>query len=101
VEQTSAQARGQIYMVSGNWIVLFGFLPIDLAFLGSNLLKIPEGGWLPILIGLLLSKLMTTRRTGAGLLARQIPATSNTEDVTVTFHAPTSQTMKVGLQVGI
>ncbi len=26
---------------------------------------------------------------------------SNTEDVTVTFHAPTAQTMKVGLQVGI
>lgn len=43
-------------MVSGNWIVLFGFLPI--------------------LIGLLLFKLMMTRRTGAGLLARQIPATT-------------------------
>jgi KUP system potassium uptake protein len=132
VEQTSAEARGQIYMSSVNWVLmiaaiglvlgfrssgnlaaaygvavnstmaittvlafnvarerggwslptslvfLFGFLAIDLAFLGSNMFKIPQGGWLPLLIGMLLFTLMTTWRTGAGLLAREIAATTPT-----------------------
>ncbi len=131
VEQTSADARGQIYMPSVNWVLmiaaiglvlafrssgnlaaaygvavnstmaittvlafniarerggwslptslmfLFGFLAIDLAFLGSNLLKIPQGGWVPLLIGLLLFTLMTTWRTGASLLAQQIAANTS------------------------
>ena len=48
------------------------FLAIDLAFLGSNALKIPDGGWLPLLIGLVLFALMTTWRRGSTLLAEQI-----------------------------
>ncbi|MEP6970450.1 MAG: KUP/HAK/KT family potassium transporter, partial [Betaproteobacteria bacterium] len=56
---------------------LFGFLSIDLAFLGSNMLKIPQGGWLPLLIGLLLFTVMTTWRTGASLLAQQIAANTS------------------------
>lgn len=51
---------------------LLGFLTIDLGFLGSNLLKIPDGGWLPLLIGLALFTIMTTWRRGAGLLSDQI-----------------------------
>ncbi|MHB1239746.1 MAG: KUP/HAK/KT family potassium transporter, partial [Gammaproteobacteria bacterium] len=53
-------------------VFLLGFLAIDLGFLGSNLLKIPDGGWLPLLIGLVLFTVMTTWRRGAGLLADQI-----------------------------
>ena len=55
---------------------LFGFLAIDLGFLGSNLMKIPEGGWLPLLIGLALFTVMTTWRRGASLLAEQIAGTT-------------------------
>lgn len=130
VEQTSADARGQIYMPAVNWALmaaaiglvlafrssgnlaaaygvavnstmaittvlafnvaherggwrlpaalafLFGFLAIDLAFLGANLLKIPDGGWLPVLIGLALFTVMTTWRTGARLLAERIAKTT-------------------------
>ena len=130
VAQTSADARGQIYMPAVNWILmiaaiglvlafhssgnlaaaygvavnstmaittvlafrvarerggwklpaalafLIGFLAIDLGFLGSNLLKIPDGGWLPLLIGALLYTVMTTWRRGAEMLAEQIANTT-------------------------
>jgi len=126
VEQTSATARGQIYMPSVNWFLmiaaiglvlvfqssgnlaaaygvavnstmaittvlafnvalerggwsvpkavalLIAFLAIDLGFLGANLATIPDGGWLPLLIGLTLFAVMTTWRRGAALLAAQI-----------------------------
>jgi KUP system potassium uptake protein len=131
VAQTSADARGQIYMPAVNWVLmvaaiglvvafrssgnlaaaygvavnsamaattvlafnvarerggwrlpaallfLLGFLSIDLGFLGSNLLKIPEGGWLPLLIGLVLFTAMTTWRKGASLLAERIAETAS------------------------
>ena len=55
---------------------LLVFLAIDLGFLGSNLLKIPDGGWLPLLIGVMLFTVMTTWRRGASLLAEQITNTT-------------------------
>jgi KUP system potassium uptake protein len=130
VAQTSADARGQIYMPAVNWVLmvaaiglviafrssgnlaaaygvavnsamavttvlafnvarerggwslpaallfLLGFLSIDVGFLGSNLLKIPEGGWLPVLIGVVLFSAMTTWRKGASLLAQAIAETN-------------------------
>jgi KUP system potassium uptake protein len=126
VEQTSAEARGQIYMPTVNWLMMIAaiglvlafrssdnlaaaygvavnstmaittilafnvarerggwrlpaalaflvvFLSIDLGFLGSNLLKIPDGGWLPVAIGLALFAIMTTWHRGSELLAEQI-----------------------------
>ena len=47
------------------------FLIIDLVFLGANLLKLFEGGWLPVTIGLFLMILMLTWRRGAALLAEK------------------------------
>lgn len=59
---------------------LLGFLAIDLGFLGSNFLTIPDGGWLPLTIGALLFAVMTTWRRGSGILAAQIAnATTNLE----------------------
>jgi KUP system potassium uptake protein len=45
------------------------FLVIDLAFLGANLLKVPQGGWVPLLIGCLLVLIMLTWRKGSRILA--------------------------------
>jgi KUP system potassium uptake protein len=44
------------------------FLLIDLAFLGSTLLKIPEGAWFTLLIGLGLLALMTSWKRGRDLI---------------------------------
>ena len=44
--------------------VSFVFLLVDLAFFGANLMKIREGGWIPLLLGLLIFTAMTTWRRG-------------------------------------
>ncbi len=54
------------------------FLAIDLTFFGANLLKLFQGGWLPIMIGACIFTGMTTWKTGrrvvaARLVARAIP----------------------------
>ena len=43
------------------------FLTIDLAFFGANVLKIPDGGWVPLLIGSVIFTLMTTWKAGRKL----------------------------------
>ena len=45
------------------------FLAVDLIFLMANLLKIFEGGWLPLAVGLSLMLLMLTWRRGTRILA--------------------------------
>lgn len=54
-----------------SWFVIIpllaGFFAIDLAFLGSNLLKVPHGGWVPLVIGLFMILVMTTWLRGSRL----------------------------------
>jgi len=59
-------------------VFLIGFLIIDLTFLASNAMKVPDGGWLPLLIALLLFTLMTTWRRGSTLLIEQFNNISTT-----------------------
>ena len=51
-----------------------GFGVIDLGFLAANLLKIPDGGWFPLLLGLAVFTLMTTWRTGRSLVTARMQA---------------------------
>jgi len=51
---------------------LISFLLIDLAYLGANLMTIPDGGWLPLVMGTLLFSVMTTWRRGTILLSQHI-----------------------------
>ncbi len=44
------------------------FLLIDLTFLGANLLKVVEGGWVPLALGAVLMVVMYTWRRGSRLL---------------------------------
>lgn len=48
------------------------FFVIDLAFFSSNLLKLAEGGWFPILIGGAVFTLMVTWKDGRELLSRSL-----------------------------
>jgi len=45
------------------------FLIVDSAFLGANLLKIPQGGWFPLVVGAILFFMMSTWRRGRKILA--------------------------------
>ena len=51
-------------------VVFAGFLVVDAAFFGSNLLKIVEGGWIPLLVGCAIFIVMTTWHDGRDALDR-------------------------------
>jgi KUP system potassium uptake protein len=54
-------------------ILLSGFfLLIDLAFFGANIIKIPHGGWFPLVVGALIFLLMTTWKKGRRILAARL-----------------------------
>ncbi len=68
------------------------FLVMDLAFWASNLVKIPAGGWFPLVVAGAIYVLMTTWRSGRRLLAsrmkaREIPITDFIDNVMQ--HPPT------------
>ncbi len=48
------------------------FIVIDLAFFSANVLKIPDGGWVPLLIGSIIFTLMTTWKSGRTLLLKRM-----------------------------
>jgi KUP system potassium uptake protein len=52
--------------------ICFPFMVMDLAFLGANLVKIPDGGWLPLVVGSMVFGLMTTWRTGRVLVGKRL-----------------------------
>ena len=47
-------------------------LTIDLSYFGANTLKIMQGGWFPLVLGLLMFAVMTTWRRGRELVVREI-----------------------------
>lgn len=52
------------------------FLTIDSAFLFSNLLKVVDGGWFPLLVGSLFMALMLTWRSGRKVLSQSLMAST-------------------------
>jgi KUP system potassium uptake protein len=57
----------------GKALLLCGLLlAVDLAFLGANALKIPHGGWFPIVVAAVLYLLMTTWHRGRAILSRRM-----------------------------
>jgi KUP system potassium uptake protein len=64
-----AVARGRWqWGVARVTVVAGGFLLIDLAFLGANLLKLRDGGWIPLVIGGGVFALLSTWQRGRSLL---------------------------------
>ena len=45
-------------------LVTLGFLVVDLAFFGANVVKIVQGGWFPLAVGLVVTAVMLTWRRG-------------------------------------
>ncbi|MFM6854117.1 MAG: KUP/HAK/KT family potassium transporter, partial [Sphingopyxis sp.] len=48
------------------------FFLVDLAYLGANLLKVPDGGYFPLLIGLLIFTMLTTWARGRKLMQNRL-----------------------------
>jgi KUP system potassium uptake protein len=66
----------RIMRVSWRWpawaaISLFSlFMIVDVSFFGANLLKVAEGGWIPLVVGGLIFIVMTTWRAGTDAMHR-------------------------------
>ncbi|MGV3582593.1 MAG: potassium transporter Kup [Methylophilus sp.] len=52
------------------------FIVVDLAFFSANVLKIPDGGWVPLLIGIVIFTLMLTWKTGRYILYTRLKSES-------------------------
>ncbi|MFN0091628.1 MAG: potassium transporter Kup [Acidimicrobiales bacterium] len=48
------------------------FLTVDGAFFAANLFKIPDGGWFPLVVGLILLVLLTTWKRGRELVGERL-----------------------------
>ncbi|MDX1914944.1 MAG: potassium transporter Kup [Methylophilus sp.] len=57
-------------------LIIALFLTIDLAFFSANVLKIPDGGWVPLLIGLIIFTLMLTWKNGRYILFTRLKSES-------------------------
>ena len=57
----------------GRAVALFScFLAVELVFLAANILKIPDGGWFPLVAGMGVFVLMTTWKRGRELLTARL-----------------------------
>jgi KUP system potassium uptake protein len=61
-------AKWQVGLLCG------AFLVVDLGFWGANLVKIPDGGWFPLVIALGFFTCMTTWKMGRQILAQRMQA---------------------------
>ena len=52
--------------------IVIPLLVIDLLFLSSNALKIPQGGWFPIAVGIVVFTLLTTWKRGRAILHERL-----------------------------
>ncbi len=52
------------------------FFIVDFAYFGANLLKVPSGGWVPLLIGLVIFTLLTTWSRGRALMRERMAESS-------------------------
>jgi KUP system potassium uptake protein len=65
-----------------NWnrVVALGlltlFFTVDLAYFGANLLKVPDGGWFPLLVGAVAFTLLTTWAKGRSLMIARMDEAS-------------------------
>jgi KUP system potassium uptake protein len=72
--------------------IMLLFLGMELAFFSANSVKIPEGGWFPLVLAIALFTLMTTWKRGREILAAKLRAASmDLKDLLESFqgeHAP-------------
>ncbi|MEM8608357.1 MAG: KUP/HAK/KT family potassium transporter [Myxococcota bacterium] len=63
--------RTRGWNVAQTTLVIVGFLSLELLFLGANLTRFIEGGWIPIFVGLIVFMAMTTWYRGRALLTQR------------------------------
>lgn len=69
-----------VLRVKWNWslpamfLLTGAFLVMDLAFWGATIIKVPDGGWFPLVVAGLIFGIMTTWKKGRAIVAKRIKA---------------------------
>ena len=66
------------------------FFTVDTAYLASNLTKIPDGGWFPLVIGLIIFTLLTTWARGRKLMMERMREAAMPIKVFISSAAPSA-----------
>ena len=61
--------------------ILAIFITVDMAYLGANLLKVPDGGYFPLLIGLAIFTMLTTWSRGRALMRERMAESTMPMDI--------------------
>ena len=63
----------RIWLFNNLKVILIGFiiLPLDILFVGANLIKIVSGGWFPIAIGLIVFQIILTWMKGQEIVSKE------------------------------
>lgn len=56
-------------------VIMLTFLFIDLSFFGANAIKIPDGGWFPLVVAMLVFTILVTWRRGREILSQRLRET--------------------------
>ena len=71
-------------------MLLFLFFAVDLGYFGSNLTKIPAGGWFPLLVGAIAFTLLTTWAKGRQLMISRMNEASLPMEIFIKSAAPSA-----------
>jgi KUP system potassium uptake protein len=71
--------------------ILAAFIVVDIAYLGANLLKVPEGGYFPLLIGLAIFTLLTTWSRGRQLMRERMSESTMPMEIFIKSAANSAQ----------
>ncbi len=71
--------------------ILAVFFIVDIAYLGANLLKVPDGGYFPLIIGLVIFTLLTTWSRGRTLMRERMAETVMPMEVFIKSASNSSQ----------
>ena len=77
-----------------NRVIVFAlmalFFGIDLLYFGANLLKVPDGGWFPLLVGAVAFTLLTTWAKGRQLMIARMNEASLPMEIFIKSAAPSA-----------
>jgi KUP system potassium uptake protein len=71
--------------------ILAVFFVVDIAYLGANLLKVPQGGYFPLLIGLVIFTMLTTWSRGRVLMRERMSESSMPMEVFIKSASNSAQ----------
>ena len=75
------------------------FLIIDLSFFAANIVKVPEGGWVPLLVAGAIYFMMTTWYRGKRMMAIQINRTTDSLDKFLCYYQTKAQAVVEGTAI--